>query len=56
MERIKEAIKHRRQPSLSYEPLHGDDDSLQQHEALSMFSWLDYTIFTLLGVSMLWAW
>lgn len=56
MERIREAIKDRRQPSVSYEPLHGEDDSVPRHEALSKLSWLDYTIFSLLGVSMLWAW
>ena len=55
MERIRDAIKRRRS-SVSYEPLdNGGNDDCQKEQDVP-FSWLEYTIFMLLGVSMLWAW
>ena len=56
MERIREAIKRRRRTSVSYEPLDGDHDASQSHAYRPTFSWLEYLIFLMLGVSMLWAW
>ena len=55
MERIRNALRRRQQPS--YEPLDGGFDS-QTIENLhkSRFSWFEYFIFLLLGISMLWAW
>ena len=45
--------------SASYEPLEGgserpDGEHIEADE--QAFSWTDYAVFTLLGVSMLWAW
>ena len=55
MERIRDALKRRQQPS--YEPLDGGSDSqLIESPHKPRFSWLEYSIFLLLGVSMLWAW
>ncbi|KAK4960623.1 hypothetical protein LTR66_012966 [Elasticomyces elasticus] len=56
MERIK-AVFQRRQ---SYEPLNGgserpDGEPIRVQEKHS-FSWVEYAIFFLLGISMLWAW
>lgn len=55
MERIRKALKQRRSPA--YEPLDDDSDSNEPQRARKpRFSWLEYSIFLLLGVSMLWAW
>ncbi|KAL9071958.1 MAG: hypothetical protein Q9161_003890 [Pseudevernia consocians] len=55
MERIRNALKQRRSPA--YEPLNDDSDSNEpQRVRKPRFSWLEYSIFLLLGVSMLWAW
>lgn len=56
MERIQEALK--RSSSASYEPLIADseDDGDPKPSVAKSFSWLDYSIFLLLGISMLWAW
>ncbi len=55
MERIRNAIRQRRS-SPSYQALDdGDNDERHRQENLR-FSWLEYSIFLLLGISMLWAW
>ena len=55
MERIRNALKQRHSPA--YEPLNDDSDSNGPQRARKpRFSWLEYSIFLLLGVSMLWAW
>ena len=55
MERIRDALKRRQQAS--YEPLNGGSESqLIDGHHKSRFSWLEYSIFLLLGISMLWAW
>lgn len=55
MERIRNALKQRRSPA--YEPLGDDSDGNEPRRARKpRFSWLEYSIFLLLGVSMLWAW
>lgn len=55
MDRIRNALKQRRSPA--YEPLDDDSDSNEPQRARKpRFSWLEYSIFLLLGVSMLWAW
>ena len=55
MERIRNAIKQRRSPA--YEPLDDDSDSNEPRGMRKpRFSWLEYSIFLLLGISMLWAW
>lgn len=55
MERIRDALKQRRSPA--YEPLNDDSDSNEPRGARKpRFSRLDYSIFLLLGVSMLWSW
>jgi equilibrative nucleoside transporter 1/2/3 len=49
--------------SQEYEPLHDDGDEDVRRPVLLLpdtgeepFSWLEYSIFLLLGVAMLWAW
>ena len=55
MERIRNALKQWHSPA--YEPLEDDSDSNDPRGARRpRFSWLEYSIFLLLGVSMLWAW
>lgn len=45
----------------SYEPLEGgsetpDGEQIEQRRSQTRFSWIDYGIFLVLGVAMLWAW
>ncbi|KAF2714735.1 hypothetical protein K504DRAFT_529010 [Pleomassaria siparia CBS 279.74] len=44
----------------SYEPLEGGSEGLDgepiEHASHEEFSWIDYSIFMLLGIAMLWAW
>ncbi|MCJ1388237.1 hypothetical protein MMC18_001082 [Xylographa bjoerkii] len=60
MDKVVKALKWRRRPSHAYEPL--EDASIASHDDLrgasakTHFSWLEYYIFLLLGISMLWAW
>ncbi|KAL8956110.1 MAG: hypothetical protein Q9183_006413, partial [Haloplaca sp. 2 TL-2023] len=62
MDKIRKALNGHRSESPSYEPLNPDADGHTGHEAnvqdtrQPASSWLEYTIFLLLGVSMLWAW
>ncbi|KAI4911588.1 hypothetical protein J4E90_006405 [Alternaria incomplexa] len=58
MDRIRQ-IFDRENTSASYEPLEGgserpDGERIERED--QAFSWTDYAVFTLLGVSMLWAW
>lgn len=55
MDKIRKALKRRRNSSPSYEPL-GDGQDGTSAAPQAGFSWLEYGIFFLLGVSMLWAW
>ncbi|KAL9598045.1 MAG: hypothetical protein Q9219_004739 [cf. Caloplaca sp. 3 TL-2023] len=59
MDKIRKALNGRRTSSPAYEPL-PDANGHEGHDAPSgnhaLFSWLEYSIFLLLGVSMLWAW
>lgn len=62
MDRIRDAFK----PKQAYEPLLAHDDrdednetDHEEEEAVAEefpFSWVEYSIFLLLGVAMLWAW
>jgi hypothetical protein len=57
MERIRKVFS---QSAPAYEPLGGgsvdaDGERIEHHKE-DGFSWLDYSIFLLLGVAMLWAW
>ncbi|KAI4100056.1 MAG: hypothetical protein L6R37_005696 [Teloschistes peruensis] len=62
MNKVRQALQGRRPVSPSYEPLdadadgHHDDelDDTDSHRPAS--SWVEYCIFLLLGVAMLWAW
>jgi solute carrier family 29 (equilibrative nucleoside transporter), member 1/2/3 len=59
MDRIKRVL--RQEPSEDYEPIRSDaiDDmgtSFHEDAPKAEFSWVEYIIFLLLGVSMLWAW
>ena len=62
MERIRNVLRRQRSRSPSYEPLNGESHSNGTHgdrhsdSPKVRFSWLEYSIFLLLGVSMLWAW
>jgi equilibrative nucleoside transporter 1/2/3 len=44
----------------SYQPLEGGSEGLDgepiEHPSQQEFSWIDYSIFMLLGIAMLWAW
>lgn len=57
MDRIRNALKQWRS-SPTYEPLDDGSDSSENHQRkhTQRFSWLEYAIFLLLGISMLWAW
>ena len=52
----------RRKPAApAYEPLAGgserpDGQRIEDEEDAQPFSWLEYSVFLLLGVAMLWAW
>ncbi|KAK0644995.1 Nucleoside transporter FUN26 [Lasiodiplodia hormozganensis] len=57
MDRVRRLLD-REQP---YEPLEGGSETpdgarIEEEEEKAPFSWLDYSIFLLLGVAMLWAW
>ncbi|KAL1618286.1 hypothetical protein SLS56_010616 [Neofusicoccum ribis] len=57
MDRVRQLLQ-RDQP---YEPLEGGSETpdgarIEEEEDKKAFSWLDYSIFLLLGVAMLWAW
>ncbi|KAK3177131.1 hypothetical protein OEA41_008459 [Lepraria neglecta] len=57
MDRLRKALNQ--QPSSpAYEPLDNDPDGDTTHRKAPhhRFSWLEYSIFLLLGISMLWAW
>ena len=54
MERIRNALKSRLSAP-AYESVN-DDDNDQSKPPKQRFSWLEYSIFLLLGISMLWAW
>jgi equilibrative nucleoside transporter 1/2/3 len=58
MDRMRQ-IFERENLAASYEPLEGgserpDGERIEAED--QPFSWTDYAVFTLLGVSMLWAW
>lgn len=57
MERIRKMFS---QSAPAYEPLEGGsvdaDGERAGHHKEDGFSWVDYSIFLLLGVAMLWAW
>jgi solute carrier family 29 (equilibrative nucleoside transporter), member 1/2/3 len=62
MDRIRNAFRSK----LSYAPINPEaqDDESESHDGSNesiipeetSFSWIEYSIFTLLGVAMLWAW
>lgn len=65
MERVRKALgrQHSSTSTSEYEPLTGTEEATPlegstvlegQHEL--PFSWIEYSIFALLGVAMLWAW
>jgi equilibrative nucleoside transporter 1/2/3 len=59
MERIKSIFAPAKASPDEYEPL-TDDDSLTLEGSIceeeAPFSWIEYSIFALIGVAMLWAW
>ena len=62
MDLIKSLFPSRKDTEGEYEPLAGDPDVLDEPEGSARhheevpFSWLEYSIFALIGVAMLWAW
>ena len=56
MDRLKQLF----QRETSYEPLEGGSETRDGEPIVQpddqRFSWVDYSVFMLLGVSMLWAW
>lgn len=56
MDRIRKALKKQRS-SPTYEPLDdGSNAQAAQTARGGQLSWLEYSIFLVLGISMLWAW
>ena len=55
MDRVRRALSWRPENPPAYESLDDDPDGPKRAHK-TRFSWLDYSIFLLLGVSMLWAW
>lgn len=63
MDRVKRLFQPS-EPQQPYEPIHGDThedgdstlDEVYEDEPEPHFSWVEYLIFMLLGVAMLWAW
>jgi len=59
MERIRRIFENQL-GDVSYEPLEGGserpDGERIEHGKQDDFSWIDYSVFVLLGVAMLWAW
>ncbi|MCJ1315319.1 hypothetical protein MMC15_000636 [Xylographa vitiligo] len=60
MDKLVKALKWQRRSSHTYEPLEDgsidSQDDAQRPSSKTRFSWLEYYIFLLLGISMLWAW
>lgn len=59
MDKIRRALHRQRPGSPSYEPLDNgqeSDEPTGPKDPQSAFSWFEYAIFLLLGISMLWAW
>lgn len=63
MDRLKSLLQRRKRANTpEYEPLtedpesHREESSSQEAADVVPFSWMEYGIFTLLGVAMLWAW
>lgn len=55
MDRIRRTLKRR--DSASYEPLHDEvEDDHERASSKRPFSRLEYSIFLVMGISMLWAW
>lgn len=53
MDRLRRLLR----PPPAYTPIHDDDTPpIEPPSPLSPFSWLEYAIFLLLGIAMLWAW
>lgn len=60
MEALKSAFKGRRASNTAYEPIGGESENgegtTSQASFKPRFSWIDYSIFVLLGIAMLWSW
>lgn len=59
MERIRSLFAPAKASADEYEPLTDDDSGAVEgstYEEGLPFSWIDYSIFALIGVAMLWAW
>jgi equilibrative nucleoside transporter 1/2/3 len=59
MDRIKAFFAPPKASAEEYEPLADDDSGTLEgsiYEEGTPFSWIEYSIFALIGVAMLWAW
>lgn len=61
MDRIKNFLTPVKATDEEYEPLTDDSSTLGEEEGETYpdqapFSWIEYSIFALIGVAMLWAW
>ena len=60
MEALKSAFKGRRASTAAYEPIEGENENGESTASRASlkprFSWIEYSIFVLLGIAMLWAW
>ena len=60
MDRIKAFFSRKKVDAEEYEPLTDDSATLEEStyetQEENPFSWLEYSIFLIIGVAMLWAW
>lgn len=61
MDRLRRSMRQHSLVGSSYQPISPDQDddqdtTINQNRAETPFSWIDYGVFLLLGISMLWAW
>jgi equilibrative nucleoside transporter 1/2/3 len=63
MDRVRKTFGRRASNASEYEPLHDPDEataldgsSVLEGQDEAPFSWMEYSIFAVLGMAMLWAW
>lgn len=63
MNRVKNAFSRRLSSASEYEPLTGPEEATTLEGSAVLdgqdetpFSWMEYSVFAILGVAMLWAW
>lgn len=61
MERFRDIFRRKAAAGEEYEPLTEESHALEESQILEAqdevpFSWIEYSIFALIGMAMLWAW